>query len=262
MTSSVSPLLQHISFIAKCRQNDPAIPLTPKGLALYNRYVGRKLTLNNWLRIEARDLGLTYNQVSRFGKRFEKYSDFNVRRKIWNTPVRFFYQSAVFERQLQALLEASDGRVSLAQAAAKHRVCFDCFDFSLSLVEFLFAHKKSVLINFDGLRAWNCVISDFWMTVCTSFVGADLRDAKFVRFYDVRPCRSGMTIHKGQFMNANLSGADMRNAYLRGSDFTGAVMEGADLRNANTYECVFTGVKGHFLEGEYDSSEWLLENDE
>ncbi|MNJ41264.1 Pentapeptide repeats (8 copies) [compost metagenome] len=258
-STTTSPLLRHISFLAKRCQNDPNAPLSPEGRGLLKQLSGRPLKHSQWLQHVARDLGLEYNQVSQCNARLTDYCDHNAQKRIWNTPVSFFYQPEVFERQLQALLDASEGKFSLAEAAKKQRVTFENFDFSPALLDFLVARKGVSLLSFEGISASSSVIADSWVSICTSFAGADLSNAKFVRYFDDGQCRAGMMTHEGKFMAANLSGADLRWAYLRGADFSGANLEGTDLRNANVYESCIQNVTGALVGGEVDSTHWLLD---
>lgn len=259
MQSTTSPLLRHISFLAKRCQNDPNAPLSPEGRGLLKQFSGHPLKHSQWLQHVARDLGLEYNQVSQCSARLRDYCDHNAQRRIWNTPVRFFYQPDVFERQLQALLEAAEGNLGLAEAAKKHRVSFEHFDFSPPLLDFLVQRKGVSLLSFEGVSAAGSVLADSWVSISTSFAGADLSNAKFVRYFDESHCRAGMMMHEGKFMAANLSGADLRWAYLRGADFSGANLEGTDLRNANLYESCMQKVTGTLMAGGVDSTHWLLE---
>ena len=71
MKPTVSPLLQHIAYLAKRRLSDPEAPLTPEGRGMLQHFAGRPLKHSHWLQITARELGLEYNQVSRESKLFE-----------------------------------------------------------------------------------------------------------------------------------------------------------------------------------------------
>jgi hypothetical protein len=259
MKSTTSPLLRHISFLAKRCQNDPNAPLSPEGRGLLKQFNGRPLKHSQWIQHVARDLGLEYNQVSQFNARLTDYCEHNAQKRIWNTPVSFFYQPDVFERQLQALLDAAEGNLGLADAAKKHRVTFERFDFSPPLLDFLIERKGVSLLSFEGVSASGSVFAESWVSICTSFASADLSNAKFVRYFDEGQCRAGFMMHEGKFMAANLSGADLRWAYLRGADFSGANLEGTDLRNANIYESYMQNVTGAFVGGEVDSTNWLLD---
>ena len=259
MKPTVSPLLQHIAYLAKCRQKNPEATLTPEGRGVLQHFAGRPLKHSHWLQITARELGLEYNQVSRESKLFEAYCDFNVQRRFWDTPVRFFYQPDVYARQLQALCGAADGVRSLAEAAAQHEVTFDHFDFSSSLLEHLIAKVGTLTLNFSGLSAKDSVIWEEWLSQCTSFERSDLRNCKFVRLYEDPTIRPGTNIYEGNFSHSNLSGADLRGSYLRGVDFFRANLEGADLRNANLYESRVTGAAGPYKAGKVDSSVWNMD---
>jgi len=259
MKNTTSPLLRHISFLAKRCQNDPHMLLSPEGRGLFKQFSGRPLKHSQWLQQVARDFGLDYNQVSRCSERLRDYCDHNAQKRIWSAPVRFFYQPDVFERQLQALLDAAEGKVGLAEAAQKHRVTFENFDFSPPLLDLLVERKGVFVLSFEGVCASHSVIADSWVSTCLSFAGADLNNAKFVRYFDGSQCRAGMTIHEGNFMATNLSGADLRWAYLRGADFNGANLEGADLRNANVYESRMQNVSGFFAGDEVATTGWLLD---
>lgn len=258
MKSTTSPLLRHISFLAKRLQNDPKVPLGLEGRGLLKQFSGRPLKHSHWLQHVAREMGLEYNHVSRCSERLKDYCDHNAQKRIWDTPVRFFYQPDVFERQLQALLDAAGDKIGLAEAAKKHRITFENFDFSPPLLDFLVERRGVSVLSFEGVLASNSVIADSWVSTFDSFAGADLRNAKFVRYFDGSHCRAGMRIHEGKFMAANLSGADLRWAYLRGADFRGANLEGTDLRNANVYESCMQNVTGALAGGEVDSTHWLL----
>ncbi|WP_324740066.1 pentapeptide repeat-containing protein [Pseudomonas veronii] len=259
MKPTVSPLLQHIAYLAKRRLSDPEAPLTTEGRGMLQHFAGRPLKHSHWLQITARELGLEYNQVSRESKLFEAYCDFNVQRRFWVIPVRFVYQPDVYSRQLQALGDAADGNRSLAETAAQHDVTFDQFDFSSSLLEYLIAKVGTLTLNFYGVSAKNSVIWEEWLSQCTSFERADLRNCKFVRLYEDPTIRPGTNIYEGNFAHANLAGADLRGSYLRGADFFGANLEGADLRNANLYESRLTGAKGPYKAGEVESSVWHMD---
>lgn len=259
MKPTVSPLLQHIAFIAKRRLTDPQASLTPEGRGMLKHFAGRPLKYSHWLQVTARELGLEYNRVSSESKLFEAYCDFNVQRRFWDTPVRFFYQPDVYSRQLQALIDAADGNRSLAETAAQHDVTFDQFDFSSSLLEHLISKVETLALNFYGVSAKNSVIWEVWLGQCTSFERADLRNCKFVHLFADPVIRPGTNIHEGDFAHSNLAGADLRGSYLRGADFFGANLEGTDLRNANLYESRMTGAKGPYKAGEVDSSIWHMD---
>lgn len=259
MKSSVSPLLQHIAYLSKLRQIDPDAPLTPEGRGQLRRFAGRPLKHSHWLQIIARDLGLDYNQVSRESKLLQTYCEFNIQRHFWDTPVRFAYQPDVYKRQLQALSDAADGSRTLAEAAGQHEVSFDHFDFSSSLLEYLFAREESLAFNFCGVSARNSVIWDEWLSHCTSFERADLQHCKFVRLFSDPVLRPGTNIYQGNFSHANLAGSDLRESYLREADFFRANLEGADLRNANLYESRLTGAKGPYQAGKVNADSWRME---
>jgi uncharacterized protein YjbI with pentapeptide repeats len=258
MKSSTSPLLQHIRYLAKRRQLDPRLPETPSARGLLASYGNHELTRSQWMQLVARDLGLDYNLVSQESRLFERFCDFNVQQKLWAAPVHFLYQPCVFERQLVALLEAADGRMTIAEAASRHSVTFEAFDFSNMVLNYVFAHTDSVWFSFDDLKAPNSVIWDVWGTVCLSYKGADLRHCKFIAHYVDPTILPGANIYEANFAEADLEGADMRLAYLRRADFFGANLAGADLRNTNTYECRFTGAKGPFVTGNVDTQSWQM----
>lgn len=259
MKPTVSPLLQHIAYLAKRRLTDPEAPLTPGGRGMLQHFAGRPLKHSHWLQITARELGLDYNQVSRESRLFEAYCNFNIQHHYWNTPVRFLYQPDVYSRQIQALIDAADGTHSLAETAAQYGVTFDHFDFSSSLLELLVVKVGEMTLNLYGVSARNSVIWDDWLSQCTSFERADLRGCKFVRLFADPTIRPGTNIYEGKFAYSNLAGADLRESYLRGADFLGANLAGADLRNANLHDSRLTGVKGPYLAGKVDSSEWHMD---
>jgi len=55
MKPTVSPLLQHIAYLAKRRLTDPEAPLTPEGRGMLQHFAGRPLKHSHWLQITARD---------------------------------------------------------------------------------------------------------------------------------------------------------------------------------------------------------------
>ncbi|MDD2133472.1 pentapeptide repeat-containing protein [Pseudomonas kurunegalensis] len=258
MKSYTSPLLQHIRYLAKRRHLDPKLPETPSARGLLATYGSRDLTRSHWMQLVARDLGLEYNLVSRESRLFERFCEFNVQQKLWPTPVHFLYQPCVFERQLDALLDAADGRVTIAEAASRHSVTFEAFDFSNMVMNYVFEHVSSISFSFDDLKAPYSVIWDVWGSVCLSYKGADLRHCKFVAHYEDPTILPGANIYEANFAEADLEGVDLRHAYLRGADFVGANLAGADLRNTNTFDCCFTGARGPFVTGNVDASGWRM----
>jgi len=69
--------------------------------------------------------------------------------------------------------------------------------------------------------------------------GADLRDA-YLRGADL----SGADLRDADLRDADLSGADLRDAYLRGADLSGADLRDADLRGAELQNAKFYGQGG------------------
>lgn len=156
------------------------------------------------------------------------------------------------------MVDAAETAISVSEAAERHRVTFERFDFSNMVLNYVLERTDAVSMCLDGLYAPDSVMWDVWGSYCTSYERADLRRCKFVSLYVDPTILPGANIFEAKFKEANLEGADLRLAYLRGSDFFRANLAGADLRNTVITSCRFTGAKGPFVTGNVNTKSWMM----
>lgn len=175
----------------------------------------------------------------------------------WSEPFTGEFRRSRHELQLEALLECFRDQVPLAQAAAKRNIDFSGFHFSDLLLNNLYVTLGRLgLPNFSNLVAPGALIHSLWLLDVTEFKGVDFRNVKIYSVTVDPIARPGANCFKADFTHADLRGADLRGSYFRSSLFHGALLEGADLRNANTYDCSFTGAKGAYQTGNVSSKGW------
>lgn len=118
----------------------------------------------------------------------------------------------------------------LAVAAQLKAANFDGFEFSDALAWRFGALLLRANISFAGLSAHGALVSGLWASSVSSFVGADLREAKFYSSDDTGVIAPGIRLGQIDFGGANLERTDLRCSYFSHCSFLGASLTGADLR--------------------------------
>lgn len=200
----------------------------------------------------------SYYEFCREQSLFLKYCSFNQLNGIWRGPNGLKWRRHIFNRQCSALLSAAEKNIPVAEEAERLNITFENFHFSQFLYKKLYT--KRVRLDFSGIEATGCYLEQRWSDAITSLRGAKLAYAKFYKIYADGEIGPGIHYWRLNASSADLSGADLRESYLRSSSFYRANLHGADLRNANIFDCIFDGSKGFCILGDENSDttiNWL-----
>ena len=103
-----------------------------------------------------------------------------------------------YSRCIEAIEEALNTGIPLAVAAQLKGADFDGFEFSDALAWRFGARLLRANISFAGLRAHGALVSGLWASSVSSFVAADLREAKFYSSDDTGVIAPGIRLDSGQ----------------------------------------------------------------
>ncbi len=170
------------------------------------------------------------------------YIELNLKARIWPSfrPVRPSIQA--YTRCVEAIEDALSKRIPLAVAAHLQGANFDGFEFSDALAWRFGARLCRSTISFAGLRARGALISGIWAMSVSSFVRADLSEAKFYSSDDTGVIGPGIRLGQIDLSGANLEGADLRCSYFSQCSFLDARIGGADLRCCHLTSSYFDNV--------------------
>lgn len=219
-----------------------------------------KPTLAVCQRAVAHDYGYdTFEEVQKSEELVSRYIAHCYCRGYWSKPFVGEFRRARHELQCGALIECFRDQIPLALAAEKRNIDFTGFHFSEPLINHLHIKLGRLKVpDFSNLIAPGALIHSLWLLDVTHFRSVNFRNVKIYSM-TIDPIASpGATCFKADFSNADLRGADLRGTYFRNSSFHNALLDGADLRNANTFECSFTGSKGSYLAGNVSRTSWLV----
>lgn len=186
---------------------------------------------NQLLELIARQWGFdSYDQFLINQENLAAYIDLNLKAGIWHTfrPLRPSIQA--YSRCIEAIEDALNAGIPLAVAAQLNGANFDGFEFSDALAWRFGSRLLRANISFAGLRARGALVSGLWASSVSSFVGADLREAKFYSSDDTGVIAPGIRLGQIDFGGANLERTDLRCSYFSHCSFLGVSMAGADLR--------------------------------
>ncbi|MBU0947283.1 MAG: pentapeptide repeat-containing protein [Gammaproteobacteria bacterium] len=186
---------------------------------------------NQLLELIARQWGFdSYDQFLINQENLAAYIDLNLKAGIWHTfrPLRPSIQA--YSRCIEAIEDALNAGIPLAVAAQLNGANFDGFEFSDALAWRFGSRLLRANMSFAGLRARGALVSGLWASSVSSFVGADLREAKFYSSDDTGVIAPGIRLGQIDFGGANLERTDLRCSYFSHCSFLGVSMAGADLR--------------------------------
>lgn len=199
--------------------------------------------------------GHRYEEITAEEQMISRYAQHSYAQGYWKRPYEAKFRRARFLLQFDALIECLRDQVPLAVAANKRDVDFGGFHFSgllFSRVNQVLERKK--LPDFSHLQAPGSLVH--WLLDVKSFNSSNFRDAKFYSVSADPLVQPGASCWMADFSKADLRGADLPGSYLRGAQFFCANLDGVDLRNANIFECNFTGAKGAFVSGNVSDDDW------
>ncbi|PKG96298.1 hypothetical protein CXF92_00415 [Pseudomonas sp. Choline-3u-10] len=167
------------------------------------------------------------------------YIDLNLKAGIWHSfrPVQPSVQA--YLRCVEAIEEALNTGIPLAVAAHLKSANFDGFEFTDALAGRFDARLHRSNISFACLRARGALISGIWARSVSSFVCADLSEAKFYSSDDTGVIAPGICLGQIDLSGANLERTDLRRSYFSHCSFLGASMTGADLRYSHLSSSYF-----------------------
>lgn len=232
-------------------------PDTAKRLARYRFRNESDIKLATCLRVMAKEYGTTYEEITAEEQMISRYPQHSYAQGYWKQPYEGQFRRARFLLQFDALIECLRDQVPLAVAADKRNVDFS----GLHVSALLFSRvnqvlKRKRLPDFSHLQAPGSLVHWHWLLDVKSFINSNFRDAKFYSVSADPLVQPGASCWMADFSNADLRGADFRGSYLRGAQFFRANVDGVDLRNANIFECNFTGAKGAFVTGNVPDDDW------
>jgi len=195
---------------------------------------------NQLLELIARQWGLdSYDHFLINQENLAAYIDLNLKAGIWNSFRAVQPSVQAYVRCVEAIEEALNKGIPLAVAAHLKNANFDGFEFSDALAWRFGARLLRSDISFAGLRARGALISGQWASSVSSFVRADLSEAKFYSSDDTGVVAPGIQLGQIDFGGANLERTDLRCSYLSHCSFLGASMTGADLRYCHLISSYF-----------------------
>lgn len=219
-----------------------------------------ELTLNTCLRVIAKEYGRTFSTVMREETLISRYVQYAQANGYWREHYGYSFRRARFLRQFDALVECFRDHVPLAAAAEKRGIDFAGFHFSALLFGRLDqVVRRYPVPDFSHLQAPGSLVHWLWTMDVVKFNNSNFSNAKFYSGTVDPLIRPGGHFWAADFSHANLTGADLRDSYMRGAKFVGAQLDGADFRNANTFEADFTGSQGAYLTGEMSDDDWVVE---
>lgn len=170
------------------------------------------------------------------------YIELNLKAGIWRSfrPVQPTIQA--YSRCVEAIEDALSKKIPLAVAAHLQGANFDGFEFSDALAWRFGARLFRSTISFADLRARGALISGLWAKSVSSFVHADLSEAKFYSSDDTGLIGPGIRLGQIDFSGANLERADLRCSYFSHCSFLGTRIDGADLRYCHLSSSYFDDV--------------------
>lgn len=232
-------------------------PVAAKRLSHTKSFRSGNVKLGTCLRVIAREYGITYKEIAAEEQMIFNYTKHCYAQGYWKQPYDGQFRRARFELQFDALIECLRDQVPLAVAAIKRDIDFSGFHFSsllFSRIHQVLERKK--LPDFSHLQAPGSLVHWHWLLDVQNFNRSNFNNAKFYSVTADPLVRPGASCWMADFSNADLRGADFRGSYLRGASFFRAKLDGVDFRNANIYECNFTGAEGVFVSGNVPDHDW------
>jgi hypothetical protein len=234
-------------------------PVAVKRLSHTKSFKRGNVRLGTCLRVIASEYGTTYRNIAAEEQMISNYTKHCYAQGYWNQPYEGQFRRARFGLQFDALIECLRDQVPLAVAATKRDIDFRGFHFS----SLLFSKIHQVLErrkvpDFSHLQAPGSLVHWHWLLDVTSFSHSNFKNAKFYSVTADPLVRPGASCWKADFSKADLQGADFRGSYLRGARFFCAKVDGVDFRNANIFECNFTGAEGTFVGGNVPNDDWAI----
>lgn len=158
------------------------------------------------------------------------YIELNLKAGIWPSFRSVRPSIQAYTRCVEAIEDSLSKGIPLAVAAHLQDANFDGFEFSDALASRFGTSLCRSTISFAGLRARGALISDLWARSVSSFVRADLSEAKFYSSDDTGVIGPGIRLGQIDLSGANLERTDLRCSYFSHCSFLGVSMAGADLR--------------------------------
>lgn len=241
------------------REYREGCPAAAKRLARRQSRESGDIKLATCLRVIAKEYGTTYEEITAEEQMISMYTKHCYAQGYWKQPYEGQFRRARFLLQFDALIECLRDEVPLAVAATKRDIDFSGFHFSsllFSRIHQVLERKK--VPDFSHLQAPGSLVHWHWLLDVTSFSNSNFQNAKFYSVTADPLVRPGVSCWKADFSKADLQGADFRGSYLRGARFFCAKVDGVDFRNANIYECNFTGAEGAFVSGNVPNDDWNI----
>jgi hypothetical protein len=219
-----------------------------------------ELILDTCLQVVAKEYGRTFKTAMLEEKLISRHVQYAQTNGYWRETYDYSFRRARFLRQFDALVECFRDKIPLALAAEKRNVDFAGFHFSaLPIGRLDQVVERYPVPDFSHLQAPGSLVHWLWTMDVIKFNHANFSNAKFYSVTVDPLARPGGHFWIADFSHANLSGADLRDSYMRGAKFIGANLEGADFRNANTYDADFTGARGAYLKGDVSDDDWVVQ---
>jgi hypothetical protein len=234
-------------------------PDAVRRLARYSSRPKKEIKLATCLRTIAKEYETTYEEITAEEQMIFRYAQHSFAQGYWRQPYSGVFRRARFLLQFDALIECLRDQVPLAVAAEKRHVDFSGFHFSsllFSRISQELSRKK--IPDFSHLQAPGSLVHWDWLMDVQKFTNSNFSDAKFYSTSVDPMVLPGINCWMADFSNADLRGADFRGSYLRGARFFRARLEGVDFRNANIFECNFTGARGAFVSGNVPNDDWNI----